>query len=191
MRYILGFLGFLALIILVIILIARGSGRDSSLNVAPAPELAEAASTDARFTLTENGPIVAEEEHYRIRITVSRVGRRVEVIRGYGSNVVAQANFDNSEDSFRAFLSALDRNGYTIESRTRFESEAGLCSSGRRFVAESNQFDSEFRRWWTSCSNFKGSFGGASSAVQRLFTDQIPEYRQFISDTRRATGLRI
>lgn len=192
MRYILGLLGFIFLIILVIILFARMGNRGrTELDLDPLPQLVEAASSDADFVFTEQGPIVAEENHYQIRISIDRISRRVEVIRGYQNSVVAQQNFDNNEQAFEQFLSALDRNGYSNEAKSEFDSEEGLCSQGRRYIFESNQFSERFRRWSTSCSKIRGNFGGAIERVRQLFRDQIPEYSKFISDTRRETGLKL
>jgi hypothetical protein len=189
-RYIMGLLGFIVLIILVIVLFARmGNRSDSNLDLASAPRLDEAASSDASFTYIEHGPIVAEEEHHEIRITVSRISRRIEIVRGYQDTVVAQANFDNNEQAFGQFLSAIDRGGYNLENKTDFESEVGLCPREKRYIFQSNQFSESFRRWTSSCRNIKGSFGGSLSTVRALFRDQIPDYRKFITETRKATDL--
>ena len=193
LRYILGFLGFIAFIIFIIVLIARlatQNGRQQ-LDLAPTARLAEAASTDADFVFTESGPIVAEEEHYQIRITVNRSGRRIEVIRGFQNNVVASADFGNNEEAFRSFLAAIDRTGYSRERSTDFDNEEGLCPKGRRYVFTSDQFGEDFRRWDTSCMNVRGSFGGSINTARELYQDQIPDYNRFISGVRRDTELSI
>lgn len=186
MKGVIGFLAFAILIVFILIMIFRVGGERQIAE--PAKQLNTAAETDARFEYYEQGPIVAEEDRYAIKITITRGSRQVEVFRGYEGNVVASKSFDNNQEAFSNFLSGLDRAGYRLEGRTRFSSEAGLCPSGRRYVLTSNQFDEEFRRWTTSCQE-RGNFGGVFSTVRELYRDQIPEYGSFIRDTRRATGL--
>lgn len=187
MKAILGFLAFVAIVIFLIVIIVRG-GRNDNRTDSSRPELVSAAASDSVFTFTEAGPIVADEEFYQIRVNVSRADRSVQVYRGYQETLVASEHFNNNQEAFEQFLAALERAGYTRERGTRLDSEAGVCASGRRFTFVSDQFGEDFFRWTTSCKE-KGNLGGSFSGLQRLFTRQIPEYRQFISDTRRETGL--
>lgn len=185
-RYILGFISFIALIILGIVLIARVSNRgDNTIELAPTINLVEAVDSNADFVFTEQGPIVANEDHYQIRITVNRNNRRVEYIKGYEGTVVSQINLDNNEESFRQFLSAIDRVGFDTTRETKFDSEAGLCPRGRRYILESEQADNSFRRWTTSCNKQLGDFGGNLNSVASLFRKQIPNYTKFVSQGRR------
>lgn len=187
MKAIFGFLAFVVLVIFIVVLVARG-GNDSQSSDTAVPKLADAASSSSDFRFSESGPIIAEENHYRIDITISRDSRSVVVYRGYNNVQVASQNFGNSEAAFSDFLSALDRAGYTNERRTKYETEAGLCPSRSRYVFSSDQFDEDFRRWTTDCVE-KGNFGGNFGTMSALFRDQIPDYPAFLTDTSRATGL--
>lgn len=189
MKAILGFLAFVVLIIFIVVVIARG-GRDEQPITDTTKQLSTAATTDAVFEFDESGPIVSEEEHFKIVITVSRSSRRINVIRGYNGMVVASQSFSNTQAAFQDFLSALDRAGYTGESRTPYESEDGLCPKNRRYVFESNQFGEAFRRWTTSCRE-KGNFAGNFSTTRTLYRAQIPDIQTFINTTRSQTGLQL
>ncbi len=189
LRTILSVLAFIVVIIFIIVMFARLTGNRGPEPL-PAPSLSEVASSDAQFTFTESGPIVAEENHHQIRIRISRMSRTVEVVRGYQNLVVASQTLPNTEAAFSEFLSALDRAGYGGQRNTRFATEEGICPNGRRFVFVSDQFNEDFRRWTTSCQE-KGSFAGSLNVVRQLYTSQIPEYNQFISGTRRETGLNL
>ena len=192
LRYILGFLGFLAAIVFIIVLIFRLSGRNADqvvTDLAPTPRLVEMVDAGANFVFTEEGPIVAEEDHYKIRITVSSAGRRAEVIKGYQNTVVGQVNHANNTEAFRQFLSALDRAGFTTERETEFDSEAGVCSNGKRYIFESGSNGLVSKRWSSNCRE-KGSQGGDVNALTKLFEKQIPEYNTFLSQTRKTSGLR-
>ncbi len=186
MKAILGFLGFVIFIIFIVVLIARTNNRRPDL--APTPQLTEAASSDADFSFNTFGPIVAEEKHYRIVINIDRNSRSVEVYQGYNNLRVASRNLSNSEAAFSDFLSALDRSGYTDIQRTRYDTEAGICPTRNRYTFVSNQFGEDFSRWTSDC-NEKGNFGGNFDIVSSLFEAQIPDYSKFISETRSATGL--
>lgn len=167
-------------------MVARG-GNDNK-GTGPVPSLSSSSNSDANFEFTESGPIVADEDHYNIEIKVSRFNRTINVIQGYQGKVVATSSFSNNEPAFLDFLAALDRAGYTRKAATRFETEAGLCPLNRRYVFKSNQFGEDFRTWTTSCRE-RGSFGGDFNTISQLFRDQIPEYGQFISNTKSSTGL--
>ncbi len=190
MRYILSFLGFLAVIVFLIVLIFRLGSSNNVTPTAPAVDMAKVASSSASFIFTEEGPIVAEEDHYQIRITVSDTNRRVEILRGYQYNVVAQADFDNNSQAFSQFVSALAQNGYNKERKTRLTSEDGVCATGRRFIFETSPADVLPRRWSTTCEE-KGNIGGNINRITDLYRKQIPGYEKFISDAKRATGLKI
>lgn len=187
-KAILGFVAFIVLIVFIVVMIARSN--DNRPSVSASPQLSTAASSDAEFSYTESGPIVAEENHFRINITVNKWSRTIRVYRGYQNNVVASSSFNNNEAAFADFLSALERSGYTTKRATRYDSEAGLCPLNRRFVFESDQFGEDFRSWTTNCQE-KGNFGGRLSTNSTLFEDQIPDYNTFISNTHRDTGLNL
>ena len=187
-RYIFGFLGLMAIVVFLIVLIFRLADRDTTPLIESRPALTELATTDTNLVFTESGPIIAQEKHYMVRITVGDDSRRVEVIQGYNNNVVAQANFDNTEEAYEQFLAALDRNGYNEDRNTDIESENGLCANGKRFVFETIPSDALTRRWATSCSE-RGNIAGKVSIIVKLFQDQIPEYNRFVNDARREAGL--
>ncbi len=189
MKAILGFIAFVVVIIFVLVLFIRG-GRDNPAPLVDDNRLITAAQSDADFKFKESGPIVAEENHYRIEISVSRSRRTIDVYRGYDNLKVASNSFGNTEASFEQFLSALDNAGYRNERRTSLDSEAGVCPKGRRYVMESNQFGEEYRRWTSSCPD-SGNFGGLFSVVRELYQQQIPDYTTFIANTRKETGLKI
>lgn len=188
MKAIIGFVAFVALVIFVVVIVARGGNDTGQKNLEPVPKLSEAAASAAKFSLIEQGPIVAEEEHYRVNITIGRDSREIVVYRGYDEVKVASKTFSNSQGAFEEFLSAIDRAGFTTVRRTSLDSEAGLCPTRRRYVLESNYDNKEFRRWTTDCRE-KGDFGGVFATIRTLFRNQIPNYNSFISETRVATGL--
>ncbi|MCA9348451.1 hypothetical protein KC867_03510 [Candidatus Saccharibacteria bacterium] len=186
-KTILAFISFIFLILVIVIIVAKG-GSDNSSTVSTRAKLSESANSEAVFTFTERGPIVADEDHYNIQITVNRHTRVIKILKGYEGNVVATQSFTNNQEAFSDFVSALENAGYEGKKSTKYASEEGVCPAGRRYVFESNQFDEDFRRWTSNC-DVKGDFAGSLSVIQGLYKDQIPEYNKFISETRASTGL--
>lgn len=183
MRYIVGFLIGIGLIVLTFILIVRiFSGGDE-----PAPrriDLDSYASTDTVMRLTVDGPIVADQQHQQIRITVGRDNVLFERYQGYQGDVVDTKNYPNNPDAYGQFLRALEIAGYTRGDTTKPKDERGYCPTGRRYVYEAIGNGENIVRWWsTSCSSDHGNFEGRGGDVRRLFQRQVPEYNQLTRGT--------
>jgi hypothetical protein len=191
MRYILGVIGFIAIFVILIVLIFSlhsPSGSNTTQTNTPVPKLADLAGGDTVTRFTSDGPIVAEENHRSVRIMIDQHHRSIDVIQGYQGTVLATENFDNNKDAYATFLAALDRAGFTLERKTKLDSEAGLCPTGGRLIFElyNTPNDSSykpFRRWSTTCSSSQADFGGSVGTVTGLFKAQIPNYNAFISQT--------
>jgi hypothetical protein len=109
-----------------------------------------------------------------MRFTINSGTRTVDILQGYDGQVVSTRQYPNSTESFRAFVSALDRAGFTLTRVSTFKSEDGLCATGNRFNYDATQTTKSVHTWSTSCSE-KGTFGGNTSQVQTLFTNQYPQ----------------
>lgn len=143
------------------------------------------AEDDSEVIYTEYGGIVADEEYRAIRITVSAQARTIEILSGYDLVVADRSRLPNTSRAYEAFLHALDTTGFSEAQTGAPEREDGVCPSGKRYVFEAVvDGETDQRTWTTSCSRSEGSFAGNRSRTARLFEDQIPEYRDFVRDTR-------
>lgn len=143
------------------------------------------AEDDSEVIYTEYGGIVADEEYRAIRITVSAQARTIEILSGYDLVVADRSRLPNTSRAYEAFLHALDTTGFSEAQAGAPEREDGVCPSGKRYVFEAVvDGETDQRTWTTSCSRSEGSFAGNRSRTARLFEDQIPEYRDFVRDTR-------
>ena len=176
MKYLLGLLASVALIVLVLVLVFRSFSAGPTLeNKDP---LTDYAATNAIVTMTVDGPVTSEQQHVAYRISVGRSEARIETLKGYGYEVTDTKSYTNNQESFYAFLRALDLAGFTKGDEDVSEQardERGVCATGRRFVFELTSGTSEIQRYWsTTCRKF-GTFKGSATAVRQLFSRQIPD----------------
>jgi hypothetical protein len=179
LRYLVGFFITIGLIILLIILLFSGGGSSSNKKVITTGKALDTyASTDAQVRLTIDGPIVANQEHRQINITVDRNNSQLDVIQGYDGGVVNTQTFANTQASYAAFLHSLELLNFTKGNTTdsSLKSESGHCALGYRYVFEIIQNGSDVQRFWaTSCAG-PHSFDGNVQTTIYLFKQQIPEY---------------
>lgn len=178
----------LGLFILVIILIVRafsGGGGTETPQVQPTP-ITSYVDTATEMQVVVSGPIVAQEQHDSIRITVGRDERTIEVLKGYQEEVVASRSFENTQEAYDEFLHALSAYGYANGTSSDESGEKGRCSNGSRYVFTIVDGAREIeRRWTTTCESIKGNFVGNRVSVMRLFRTQIPtsDYRDLTRGT--------
>jgi len=179
MRYIVGFLIGIGLIVLTFILIVRifsggGGGEETVRRI----DLNNYATTDTVMRLTIDGPIVADQQHQQVRITVGRDNVLYERFKGYQGDVVDTKSYPNNPEAYAQFLHALENAGYTRGDTTSPKDERGYCPAGKRYVYEALGNGENVVRWWgTSCGQDQGNFEGRGSDVRNLFKRQVPDYR--------------
>jgi len=176
MRYFLGFLAAIGLIVLVFILVLRGfSGGKQPANKAV---LTDYASTETVMQLTLDGPVNADQNHERVRISVGRTINTIEIMKGYENKVVDSRIYPNNEEAYGNFLRSLQLLGYTKgNADPKLADERGVCPLAQRYVYEIVSGDATVQRFWNgSCGG--GTFGGNANNVRALFKQQIPDYSQ-------------
>lgn len=177
-RYIIFILVVIGLIWLIVLLFQSifSNSNDTVTTQPDIPELSTYADTSAVATLFIDGPIVANQEHKSVRISVDRNQSRIEVISGYDNNVISQQAFASTEASYKQFLSALDRLSFT-QGDTDLDKQTpdGSCPFGRRYTYTlKSASESVVNFWTTSCSPKGGTYQGEHSATKKLFLAQIP-----------------
>ena len=177
MRYFIGFLITIGLIILLIVLLFTGGGGDNAKKPKNTMALSDYASTDAVARLTIDGPIVADQNHQAIRITVGQDDTTYEQIQGYQGTVVKQQSFVNNQEAYSNFLYALGHAGFTKGDNNKdLANEKGYCPTGNRYIFELIDGGNDVERYWaTSCSKPK-TYKGNLSLTLTLFRAQVPNY---------------
>lgn len=187
LRYFIGFLITIGLIILLVVLLFSGGGGKSGQNNGNQPstsnkpktvdDLAAFASTNAVVRLTTDGPIVADQDHQALRITVGQDNTTYEQVQGYEGTVVKQQSFVNNQNSYSNFLYALGRSGFLRGNDSKqLANEKGYCPTGNRYIFELIENGTDIQRYWaTSCGNPK-TYEGNLSLTLTLFQAQVPGY---------------
>lgn len=178
MRYFIGFLLAIGLLILLIVMLFRGGGDKAKV---PSTEktLASYASTDAETSLTVDGPINAQSIHAQSRIRVGRDEVVFEQLKGYNGDVTDTHRYANTEESYRVFLLALTKVGFTkVNTDPALKDERGYCPTGNRYIMQLNDSGKDvIRSWATSCGNPKTYLGNVNLTLT-LFRAQVPDYDQ-------------
>lgn len=188
-KYIVGFLVLAAFVFLGVTLFqtaTNGSDKEETplANTIPAKSLPEYAGTDAEVRVTVDGPIVGEETHRAIRITISRDERTLDIIQGYQGLVIKTQDYDNDQASFDVFLRAINGLGFTSSKKPKVADEYTVCPTGTRYTYELTNTESpetDVRLWSVSCGFEFGSFaGGPGPTIRSLFQKQIPDYAKLV-----------
>lgn len=184
MRYIVGFLIGIGLIVLTFILVVRlfsGGGGEEG----PRPiDLNSYSTTDTVVRLTLDGPIIADQKHEQVRITVGRDNVLYERFRGYQGDIIDTRSYPNNQDAYAEFLRALDVAEFEKGNPEKVKDERGYCPTGQRYVYEAIGEGENLVRWWsTSCGGDSGNFDGRASVVRSLFRRQVPDYSELTRRT--------
>lgn len=174
MKYFLGFLASIVLIVLVFILVLRGFSHHGS-KVKEQVVLSQYTNSSMQLQYTVDGPIVAEQDHVGYRITVDRSQVRIDTYKGYQNTITQSKTYENNQQSFDEFVSALDLAGFANgDVNAKTTDEKGQCATGDRFIYEviGNGSAPSERFWSTSCK--QGNFKGNAVNVRQLFQKQIP-----------------
>jgi hypothetical protein len=173
---------FLVFMLLIVLIANRGDRPEQAAGINRETELVNYAATDATVRYTLGGRINARENHRVLQITVGQNERTATIFDGYQGKVLKQDTYLNDVDAFRAFLAALQNNGYTKPRiASRDVNPIGACASGKRYNYDIlNSGEVKQSLWSTSCGNTKGTFAGNASNVQNLFEAQVPDYDAFI-----------
>lgn len=177
-RIIIFLLVVLGLIWLLVVLFQNVfTNNNSTTNPDTKLSLVSYADTNAATTMYVDGPVVANQEHDAVRITIDRTQSSIEVMKGYDGQVVAQQIFPNTQASYLEFLSALDRIGYTKgKSDPALQDDKGSCPFGNRYVYSLTDGTKEVIHYWTTnCSGAGGTYSGNAELTRQLFMRQIPD----------------
>ncbi len=188
-RYLIG----VGLIIFAIILIIIGFNIFKNIFTSDTPDqqtltskkvdLLAAPTNNQAVRYTVRGPVVANEKRTSIRFTIDRTKRQLEVLQGYNDSVIKTQQLSNSQESYQAFVAALNGAGFTkaISPDERGD-EAQSCPLGQTYSFEIAPGGSDaFRTWSVSCGSKLGTFAGNRIVIEQLFQRQFPDYNEFTS----------
>jgi hypothetical protein len=180
-RYLVAMIVSLGLIILLIVLLVGGGSKKSTLF--PTKLLPAYANSNAVVRLTIDGPIVANQNHNYLQVTVGQNAVTYNLFQGYNNNVIVSKIYNNNLNSYRAFLYALYYAGFSEgNNNPKLSNSTGYCSIGDVFTFELIQNNHDIQKYWaTNCSSTPKTFNGQLSSVVDLFKAQVPNYYQLTS----------
>ncbi len=176
LRTIVFILVVIGLIWLVVVLFSKMlTPSPQKASTTPTSNLVSRANTDTVARFTMDGPVVANQDHRRVVISVDRSQSKIELVDGYNGTVIRQEVFPNNPESFAVFLRALDVSKYTQGNKSEeLKDERGECPLQNRHIYELINAGTDNQRFWsTSCGT--GTFKGNRSQVYMLFVRQIPQ----------------
>jgi hypothetical protein len=176
----------IAIVVILGVLIFRPHSNTPSSSETIEAALTDVASSDAVVNFEQDGQTTGDEAHRSIKISVGRDSRTLVIYTGYEGQVISYQTFANNSNAFKAFLAGLQTSGYLLERHSSLDDNyLGQCPLGIRYIFTNiNIKNAPDLLWTTSCGLRTGTFGGNFSTVQRLFTNQIPNYSQLVSGVR-------
>lgn len=183
MKFFFGLLTFIAAVVVVILLVVSffrsmdSQGTNNLVTSSYSLEDKAAVESIARYTVA--GPVVAEENYRRVRITVSKNARTVEVIKGYKGTVDKTSTLPNTPEAYSAFLGALRAAKFSNRRDAAFADPSAICVTGNKYYYElAIVSDKKIDTWTTSCSLKDGTFAGNNEGTAQIFRSQIPDYQK-------------
>lgn len=173
MRVIVGILITVGLIVLILFLLL--SGGNSGPTIKPL-RLIDYAHSNSAAQLIIDGPIVANQNHNEIKITVSPQSVDFTLYNTYEQQTINSQSYPNNERSYSVFLQALQHAGFTKGNTDKtLVDERGFCPSGIRDIYSFANASRPLMRFWsTSCGD--GTYKGRIETTVNLFKKQVPDY---------------
>lgn len=144
-------------------------------------------SVGHQVRMTVRGPIVADENFYSYRITISNNQRKLETYRGYLETPLQTREYGNSNKAYEEFVYALDRARYMDSAVLSGDSDdvRGICASGKLYRFDVLNGETIVKRLWTTtCKGQVGSQKVNTNILQPLFAKQIPDATAALRDTK-------
>lgn len=183
-RFIIFLTVIVGLALLLVLIFGRkkpSSSTTKSITNQPA-SLVDYANRDSKVVFVVDGPIIAEEDHRSVRITVGRGSRTLEIIKGYQNNVIESHRFDNNKDAYKTFLYAIARYNFAKKRTTKLENVTGACPQSQRYLLQLYDNNDKKQDLWTATCT-KGTSGADYAQIRVLFQKQIPDYSKLLGST--------
>jgi hypothetical protein len=136
------------------------------------------------IVVTIDGPLVGEDKHKAIRLSVNPSDRGMEILTGYNQTVERSQHYANTQAGYATFLHAINNVGFASKRASTISDERGACPSG--FIYYYDLYDASGQlvnhTWGSSCSVELGTFAGVGPSVRALFQAQMTDYEEFTAE---------
>jgi hypothetical protein len=174
----------LFIFIVILVLLFTGGGKKPAVTGVVLRPLPEYAETNATVSFTTQGIVNADELHRSIRISVSANQTNLDVLQGYNPRVISSKTFVNNQEAYTVFLKSIEKVGFLakIKNPKVTADPAGYCPLGFRYVYNlSNDGDDLSNLWTSTCGKAVGNSNAATSTLNVLFQNQVPNYSTLIN----------
>jgi hypothetical protein len=186
MKYLLGVLGMIIFGVIAVILFGNAIDNTSNQPVQEGVEVAKVTdyiNGNSKVQYTKYGEIVADEERRTLKIYVSENERVIEVLKGYNETIEQRQTYPNNYESYKNFMYALDKEGFTDKKETSVTNPTGVCPNGYTYFYKLSSLGDEITNLWnSSCKPLGGDLGNNGSRIRDLFTKQIPDYSTIVKN---------
>ena len=181
-------------VVIFVILLATGSlggKKETPEKTVAAADAGEQALVDihagSAIRMTYRGRINADQVHNSYQILIKPSSKEMTVYQGYLGTPIATKTYPNNFEAYTEFSYALHRLG--VMSGNEFDGKnndvRGICPSGRLTTFETlNDGKTVKELWRTSCSKDKESFTAAYKPVEKLFREQIVDFKKLIREAK-------
>lgn len=138
-----------------------------------------ASMTDGEFTMTAQGPIVANELYHSSTITISASNRTFTAYNTYDNVVAANNTFSNNAEAYGQFADAMQNAGYNLVTKSTQKEVGSTCPTGIRYTYTfTSGGQTTTNSWSTTCGGKTETMGGQIGEIQNLTRSQIPNISQ-------------
>jgi len=179
------FIGFMVTVIIIIVLLAMSLGNvgKKSKPKTANTDLISYSTKNSSVRMVVDGPVTANETHNKVVVTVNRDKTVYEQINGYDGKVIKSESFDNNENSYTNFLSALQRASYMRGDKDPDHTNyRGYCSLNNRYIFSLSQDNKTIQQFWTTDCGSPKTYFGNFYLTYTLFQAQVPNYSDLTSE---------
>ncbi len=184
MKYVLSVIGMIIFGVIAVILFSKSVTNNNAGSVQVGIE--QVHTTDyindrSKVQYTKYGKIIANEERRTLKIYVSERERVIEVLKGYDELVEVRKSYNNNHESYKTFMYALDKEGFTRKQSTTVENPTGICAKGYTYFYKLSEVGNNITNLWnSSCKSLGGDLGNKGTDIRSLFEKQIPDYNEVV-----------
>lgn len=160
-----------------------GGGSRVEAPVNTGQEALTSTLADRSVRMNVRGPIVARENFYTYRVTISPDARNMTTYRGYLGDKVDTLQMQNDAQAYGQFVHALAYANYMSGTPLsgKADDTTGICASGYVYEFEVRQGENSVQKLWTTtCGGSTGSLRSNLSQIVGLFRSQIPDYSELL-----------
>lgn len=177
---------FLILAIIILAIFRPSPSVDTTKPNEQTPQSMSQLYANSQMRFIQTGQVTAPENHFQVNINIDSTSRTMYIYNGYGVEPKTTKSYANNQESFNAFLGALEGAGFNrSKGQNRNISFDTFCTLGIRFNYQIFQDQNLVQNTWnSSCNPKEGTFAGTSNLVRQLFIQQIPDYNSLMNGVR-------